>query len=110
MLLLINCIVAVQLFLCMYLFPSLSLFISFLSLPFLSPSSLSLPVSSGKWTTYRAMARDTVDKAVEVGALNDPRGCQTDGFILEGGEAWQPTSFIRLVQDYGIEVEVCKCV
>lgn len=56
------------------------------------------------------MARDTVDKAVEVGALNDPRGCQTDGFILEGGEAWQPTSFIRLVQDYGIEVEVCKCV
>ena len=56
------------------------------------------------------MARDTVDKAVEVGALNDPRGCQTDGFILEGGEAWQPTSFIRLVQDYGIEVEVCMCV
>lgn len=63
-------------------------------------------INVGKWTTYRAMARDTVDKAVEVGGLNDPRGCQTDGFILEGGEGWQPTSFIRLVQDYGIEVEV----
>ena len=60
----------------------------------------------GKWTTYRAMARDAVNKAVEVGGLNDPRGCQTDGFILDGGEGWQPTSFIRLVQDYGIEVEV----
>ena len=60
----------------------------------------------GKWTTYRAMARDTVDKAVEVGGLNDPRGCQTDGFILDGGEGWYPTLFIRLVQDYGLEVEV----
>ena len=52
------------------------------------------------------MARDTVDKAVQVGALNDPRGCQTDGFLLIGGEAWHPTLFIRLVQDYGLEVEV----
>ncbi len=60
----------------------------------------------GKWTTYRAMARDTVDRAVEVGGLNDPRGCQTDGFKLDGGEGWYPTLFIRLVQDYGLEVEV----
>ena len=52
------------------------------------------------------MARDTVDRAVQVGALNDPRGCQTDGFLLVGGEAWHPTLFIRLVQDYGLEVEV----
>ena len=26
----------------------------------------------GKWTTYRSMAQDTVDKVVEVGGLNDP--------------------------------------
>ncbi len=52
------------------------------------------------------MARDTVDKAVEVGGLNDPRGCQTDGLILDGGEGWYSTLFIRLVQDYGLEVEV----
>ena len=65
-------------------------------------------LSTGKWTTYRAMARDTVDRAVQVGALNDPRGCQTDGFLLVGGEAWHPTLFIRLVQDYGLEVEVSQ--
>ena len=54
------------------------------------------------------MARDTVNTAVEVGGLNDPRGCQTDGFILDGGEGWQPTLFIRLVQDYGVDVEVFR--
>ena len=52
------------------------------------------------------MAMDTVDKVVEVGGLNDPHGCQTDGFILMGGDGWQPTMFIRLVQDYGVDVDV----
>ena len=52
------------------------------------------------------MSRDTVDKVVEVGGLNDPHGCQTDGFILMGGDGWQPTMFIRLVQDYGVDVDV----
>ena len=47
-----------------------------------------------------------MDKAVEVGGLEDTRGCQTDGFMLEGSEGWFPTYFIRLVQDYGVDVDV----
>ena len=52
------------------------------------------------------MAQDTVDKLVEVAGLQDEGGCRTDGFILDGGKGWHPTSFIRLVQDHGIEVPV----
>ena len=56
------------------------------------------------------MAKDTVDRLVEVGGFEDPKGCMTDGFMLDGGEGWNPTSFIRLIQDYGIDVEVCQSV
>ena len=47
-----------------------------------------------------------MDKAVEVGGLEDTRGCKTEGFILEGSDGWFPTYFIRLVQDYGVDVNV----
>lgn len=52
------------------------------------------------------MAKETMDKVVEVGKLEDVKGCQTDGFLLEGGDGWYPTLFIQLVQDYGVDVEV----
>ena len=65
------------------------------------------PPPPGKWTTYRSMAMECVDRAVEVGGLADEKGCQTDGFLLEGGDGWYPTLFIRLIQDYGLDVEVC---
>ena len=53
------------------------------------------------------MAKDTVDRAVEeVVGLEDSKGCQTDGYLLEGGEGWYPTLFIRLIQDYGLDFDV----
>ena len=64
-----------------------------------------MPVT-GKWTTYRSMSKDAVDKVVEVGAFEETERCQTDGYILEGGDGWYPTLFIRLVQDYGLDIEV----
>ena len=53
------------------------------------------------------MAKECVDQAVEVTGMADEKGCQTDGYLLEGGDGWYPTLFIRLVQDYGLDVEVC---
>ena len=60
----------------------------------------------GKWTTYRSMSKDTVDKVVEVGGFTEVKESQTDGYMLEGGDGWYPTLFIRLVQDYGLDIEV----
>ena len=64
-------------------------------------------VAGGKWTIYRAMARDTVDKAVSVGQLDPkfPNG-NTENVKMIGGYNWNPTMFIRLVQDYGFDKEV----
>ena len=61
---------------------------------------------TGKWTTYRSMACDTVDRAIKVAGLKDTKGCQTDGLLLEGAQNWYPTLFIRLIQDHGLDVEV----
>lgn len=67
-----------------------------------------ITIAGGKWTTYRAMASDTVDAAIK--ACNLSAGeCQTNGLMLEGGDGWTPTFFIRLVQDYGLEPEVRSC-
>jgi glycerol-3-phosphate dehydrogenase len=52
------------------------------------------------------MAEDTVNRLVQVGGFKDESGCLTNGYMLDGGEGWHPTHFIRLVQDHGIDVEV----
>ena len=62
--------------------------------------------SGGKWTTYRSMAVDAVDAAVETCGLEPRNGSLTDGLLLEGAHGWTPTSFIRLIQDFGLENEV----
>lgn len=63
-------------------------------------------IAGGKWTTYRSMAIDTMDAAIKACGLKPARECQTDGLLLEGGEGYSPNDFIRLVQDFGLEVEV----
>ena len=70
------------------------------------PLILSPLLRIGKWTTYRSMASDTMDKVVEVGEFTEAKECQTDGFILEGGDGWYNTLFIRLIQDYGLDTSV----
>ena len=64
-------------------------------------------IAGGKWTTYRSMATDTMEAAIKARGLKPSKECQTDGLFLEGGEGFTPNYFIRLVQDFGLEVEVC---
>jgi glycerol-3-phosphate dehydrogenase len=45
-----------------------------------------ITITGGKWTTYRRMAEDTVDRAAEVGGL-DVRPCTTKGLHLHGWTA-----------------------
>ncbi len=52
------------------------------------------------------MAEETVDRCIETANLKPTNGCVTKGLILNGGEKWTPTSYIRLVQDYGLDTEV----
>jgi glycerol-3-phosphate dehydrogenase len=73
----------------------------------ISDSNL-VTIAGGKWTTYRSMSKDTVDACISACGLNPARDCQTDGLLLEGGVGYTPNLFIRLIQDFGLEEEVCR--
>ncbi|GBE83265.1 Glycerol-3-phosphate dehydrogenase, mitochondrial [Sparassis crispa] len=67
-----------------------------------------LTIAGGKWTTYRAMAEETVDKAVEVFGLKPKNGCITERLRLVGSDGWSRNMFIGLIQRYGLDTEVAK--
>jgi len=91
-----------------------------------SPSGL-LTCAGGKWTTYRQMAEDAVDKAVEVYKLKPERvttipnvsgaagfndvtvldgSCQTHMIRLIGAHGYSKTLFINLIQHFGLDTDV----
>lgn len=74
-----------------------------------SPSKL-ITIAGGKWTTYRAMAAETIDAALDAVPELTPtkRECQTNKIMIEGAHGWSPTMYIRLVQDFGLECEVAQ--
>ncbi|TXT13074.1 hypothetical protein VHUM_01475 [Vanrija humicola] len=67
-----------------------------------------LTIAGGKWTTYRAMAEETIDAAVKEFDLAPNGPSQTDHIKLVGGHAWSPTMYIKLIQQFGLETEVAK--
>ncbi|CAH8479895.1 unnamed protein product [Schistosoma guineensis] len=72
-----------------------------------SPSKL-ITIAGGKWTTYRSMAEETVDKAIKVCDLKPTGPCRTKGLLLEGAHGWSPNLFIQIVQEYGMDVDVAR--
>ncbi|KIM41129.1 hypothetical protein M413DRAFT_445847 [Hebeloma cylindrosporum] len=69
-----------------------------------------LTIAGGKWTTYRAMAEETIDKAVEVFGFQERvrNGCVTESLRLVGSDGWSRNMFIGLIQTYGLETDVAK--
>jgi glycerol-3-phosphate dehydrogenase len=63
-----------------------------------------LTIAGGKWTTYRAMAEETVDAAIKQYALKPKRGCITKDVQLVGSQGWSKLMFIKLIQQFGLEV------
>ena len=59
-----------------------------------------LTIAGGKWTTYRAMAEETVDTAVETFGLGEKvrSGCVTEDLRLVGSDGWTRNMFIGLIQ------------
>ncbi|KAF8059578.1 FAD dependent oxidoreductase-domain-containing protein [Lyophyllum atratum] len=73
-------------------------------------SSGLLTIAGGKWTTYREMAKETVDTAVKTFALQNKvkSECVTENLRLVGSDGWSRNMFIGLIQRYGLETEVAK--
>ncbi|XP_076918241.1 glycerol-3-phosphate dehydrogenase SDP6, mitochondrial-like [Bidens hawaiensis] len=57
-------------------------------------------ITGGKWTTYRSMAEDAVNAAINSGKLNPVNNCVTSNFCLVGGDGWYPAFFTVLAQEY----------
>ena len=54
-------------------------------------------IAGGKWTTYRSMAKETLDAAVETCKSLQPTGeSATDGLLLEGAHGWSPSNIFFL--------------
>ncbi|KAI9829122.1 MAG: mitochondrial glycerol-3-phosphate dehydrogenase [Thelocarpon impressellum] len=94
----------------------------------LSESGL-LTCAGGKWTTYRQMAEETVDAAIDHFSLQpgpvtdapDVSGtemiddgarldgsCQTHQVKLIGAHGYSKTLFINLIQHFGVETDVAR--
>jgi glycerol-3-phosphate dehydrogenase len=60
-----------------------------------------ISIMGGKWTTYRLMAKDTIDKAEEIlrGSVSP---CKTDTQLLVGSEGWSPDYYKELAKRYKI--------
>ncbi len=60
-----------------------------------------ISIMGGKWTTYRLMAKDTIDKCEHIlrGAISD---CKTDEQLLEGTENWIKDDYKRLARKFGV--------
>jgi glycerol-3-phosphate dehydrogenase len=59
-----------------------------------------LTIAGGKWTTYRRMAEDCVDRAIEIGNLPE-RACVTTDLKIHGGAAPCESGDADLLCDYG---------
>jgi glycerol-3-phosphate dehydrogenase len=55
----------------------------------------------GKWTTYRAMAEDTIDVVQEF--IGRPVTCSATGeYLLSGARGWSPEYWRTLIREYGV--------
>ncbi len=61
----------------------------------------------GKWTTYRLMAKDTIDY-IDEHLLNQQNTCTTDKQILVGGEGYTSGGWKELVGISGLSARTCQ--
>lgn len=67
-----------------------------------------ITIAGGKWTTYRKMAIDAVDEAVQVGGLKPTGPSRTETIFLAGGAGYTLQAADDLHVKYGWSLPVCK--
>ena len=65
-----------------------------------------LSLLGGKWTTYRLMAQDAIDRVGEL--LNNPAKSTTETHYLVGGETYRFEDWQHLQQRYNLPADVCQ--
>jgi glycerol-3-phosphate dehydrogenase len=70
------------------------------------PHSNLISLLGGKWTTYRLMARDTLDLVDQL--LNQNNPCLTARHILAGGEGFNYDDWQTIKQQTGLQEDTCR--
>jgi glycerol-3-phosphate dehydrogenase len=65
-----------------------------------------ISILGGKWTTYRLMAKDTVDTASNI--LGSSAPCKTQEIILQGGETFHRLNLAELMNQTGFDEHVVR--
>lgn len=65
-----------------------------------------LSLLGGKWTTYRLMAKDTIDDACQLLSIDAP--CTTEQHYLVGGEGYLFEEWKNIQKEYQLDVAICQ--
>lgn len=65
-----------------------------------------LTISGGKWTSYRRMAEDLVDRVVAEFAIKDAGPCRTKTLPVAGGRRYSSEGFLDLLENFHLEEDV----
>jgi glycerol-3-phosphate dehydrogenase len=66
-----------------------------------------ISIMGGKWTTYRAMAEETINAVQEQTGASKTE-CHTRSHLLAGGEGYTPQYWQFLVREYGASEETAR--
>ena len=67
-----------------------------------------ITIAGGKWTTYRLMAEQAVDRALSDGKLRALKPCQTQTMKIVGAEHYSADHYTSLMQDYRLPEDVAR--
>ncbi|WP_061221160.1 glycerol-3-phosphate dehydrogenase/oxidase [Leptospira borgpetersenii] len=65
-------------------------------------------MGGGKWSTYRKMAEDLVDKLIQVGNLEIRKECSTKSYLYPGAEGYSESLYQEIEKSYKIDTELAK--
>lgn len=60
----------------------------------------------GKWTTYRLMAKDTIDTVCRL--LGSHAACRSEKHLLVGAEGWNNQVAANLQSTFGFDADICR--
>ncbi|MDX1957639.1 MAG: FAD-dependent oxidoreductase [Leptospiraceae bacterium] len=67
-----------------------------------------ITMSGGKWSTYRKMAEDLVNKIVLSGKLIPHSSCSTYNYSFPGKEDYSENLYLKIAQNYGLNNETAR--
>ncbi len=67
-----------------------------------------ITIAGGKWTTYRLMSEQAVDRAVASAGLAPAKPCRTRDMPLWGADAYDPHGDAALAGAFGLEPDVAE--